>query len=118
MTSDVRLSFFDRLLEENVTLADDDATGFSDDEYFTTTYIQMGPPMWALLAGGLLTAAISALLGFVIAMRTNRSFNRRVQSNTLFRPLAQSSNKLIRSSLALDDLGYQEIGRETSVPTF
>lgn len=113
-----------RLLEENTTLADDDSSGFSDDEYFTTKIINAGPPLWVLVAGAFLTAVVGAMLGFVIAMRTNKGFNRRVRSTTLFKPLAKSTNKLIRSSLALDDLGYEEIadydqiGRETSVPTF
>ena len=112
------------MLEENTTLADDDSSGFSDDEYFTTKIINAGPPLWVLVAGAFLTAVVGAMLGFVIAMRTNKGFNRRVRSTTLFKPLAKSTNKLIRSSLALDDLGYEEIadydqiGRETSVPTF
>ena len=114
-----------RLLEENTTLADDDTSGFSDDEYFTTKIINAGPPLWVLVAGAVLTAVVGAMLGFVVAMRTNKGFNRRVRSTTLFKPLAKSTNKLIRSSLALDDLlgydeiaDYDQIGRETSVPTF
>lgn len=107
-----------RLIEENVTLTDDDSTGFSDDEYFTTKIINTGPPMWVLVCGAIVTALISAAVGFVIAMRTNKSFNRRVRSTTLFKPLARSKNNLIRSSLALDNFDYEEIGTETTRPTF
>lgn len=107
-----------------MTLADDDTTGFSDDEYFTTKIINAGPPTWALISGAVFTAIVGALVGFVIAMRSNKGFNRRVRSTALFKPVARSTNKLIRSSLALDDLAYEEIadlneiGRETSMPTF
>jgi hypothetical protein len=113
-----------RLLEANITVADDDSTGFSDDEYFTTKIVNAGPSRLILVTGAVSTAILGALLGFVIAMRNSKGFNRRVRSNSLFIPLAKSRNSLIRSSLRLDDLDYEEIydyndvGRETSVPTF
>jgi hypothetical protein len=115
---------YNRLLEENVTLSDDVSWGFSDDEYFTTKIVNNGPPLWLLIIGAVLTAVVGIVLGFVLAMRTSKRFNRRIRSTALFKPLAKSSNKLIRSSLALDDLGYEEIadlsdiGRESSVPAF
>jgi len=53
---------------------------------------------------------LAGILGFVLAMRRNPDFNRRVRSSTLFRPISQSSSKLLRSSLKLPDIEYHEIG--------
>ena len=97
------------LIEENRTLSDDDAIGLTDDEYYGYV-VYKGPPIWILVAAGTLVAVISAVLGFVLAMRYNKGFNRRVRSTAIFKPL--SSSKLVRSACNLDDLvQYEEIKR-------
>jgi len=91
------------LIEENRTLTDDDSIGLDDDEYFV---VYKGPPIWILVLVGVIVASLGAIAGFVVAMRYNPSFNRRVQSTALFKPLSRSS--LVRSSCKLDDY-YDEI---------
>lgn len=100
------------LIEENVTLSDQ---GFEDDDYFSFTVFR-GPPTWVLILGGILVAILSGLIGFVLAMRLSPSFNRRVRSTALFRPLTKSKNNLIRSSLNLPMMeDYGELERLVSV---
>lgn len=93
------------LVEENRTITDDDYLGWDDDEYLPETRIvYKGPSAWQLaliISFGIL---IGSFVGFVIGMHTNKRFNRYVSQSTLFRPISRSTNKLVRSSLALDAL--------------
>ena len=94
------------LLERNKTISDED---YDDDIYYTV--VNEGPETWKLVVAGVVIAFIAGMSGFVAAMRYNPGFNRRVRSTALFLPLTKSSNSLIRSSLALPELGdeYDEL---------
>lgn len=96
------------LVEENRTITDDDFLGWDDDEYLPgTRVVYKGPSAWELaliISFGIL---IGSFVGFVVGMHTNKGFNRYVRQSTLFRPISRSSNKLVRSSLALDALNSQ-----------
>lgn len=96
------------LIEQNRTLTDDDSIGIDDDEYYTIVY--GGPPIWLLVIAGIGVGLVGAVLGFVIAMKKNPEFNRRVRNSSFFMPISKSQNKLIRSSLNLPDLvNYDEL---------
>jgi hypothetical protein len=99
------------LIELNRTLTDDDSLKMDDDEYFTRYIINEGPAKWMLAVGGIGVGLLGVVLGFVVAMRRSPSFNRRIRSTAFLQPLVRSQNSLIRSSLALPDLGrdYEEI---------
>jgi len=107
------------LLQYNRTLADDDTFGLDDDEYFGYV-VYKGPSPWILGIVGFFVAIISALLGFVLAMRYNKKFNRRVRSTALFKPLSRSS--LLRSACHLEGLEHYEeikgIDDDKSHPSF
>jgi len=98
------------LVEQNRTITDDDTFVADDDEYIIY-YERSGVKLATLLGIIALVAFFSGLFGFVIAMRVNRGFNHTVQQSKYFKPLRDSKNSLIRSSLRLDDLdgGYTEI---------
>jgi len=91
------------LIEENRTLSDDDSIYYNDDEYFFR-YEVRGPAVWKLALGGVGLGIVGALLGFVLAMHYNQSFNERVRKSRYFQPIARSQNSLIRSSLSLGGL--------------
>jgi hypothetical protein len=95
-------------LEQNVTFSKNES---EYDDFFYTEVVTTGPPLWVLFFYGLTIALVGGVLGFVVAMRTNPTFNRRVRSNPLFMPITRSSNSLLRSSLALPELGseYEEL---------
>lgn len=94
------------LIEEDRVLVDDDSFGLNDDEYFS---IVEGPPIWLLVVGAIAVAALGAFFGFVVAMRVNPGFNTKVRQSRLFLPVTSSKNSLVRSSLALPDLQYDDI---------
>lgn len=95
------------LVEQNRTITNVDPLAYQDDEYIE--YIRFGPKLWMLIVGGIVIAIIAALAGFVLAMRYSPSFNRKVRSQAVFMPLTKSSNSLLRSSLRLPDLNYEEL---------
>ena len=97
------------LIELNRTLTDDDSIGVDDDEY--RYIINEGPGKWMLAGGGVVAGLLGGLLGFVFAMRRSPQFNRRVRSTAFLQPLMKSQNNLLRSTLALPQLGedYEEI---------
>jgi hypothetical protein len=95
------------LVEQNRTITNQDPLAFQDDQY--VQYIRVGPKLWMLIMGGIGIAALAGVAGFVFAMRHSPSFNRRVRSNPMFMPITKSSNALLRSSLALPELQYEEI---------
>ena len=95
------------LIEEDRELVDDDSFGLNDDEYFSI--VNSGPSTWVLITGAALVALLGACFGFVVAMRVNPSFNTKVRQSRLFLPVTSSKNKLVRSSLALPDLMYDDI---------
>jgi hypothetical protein len=99
------------LIELNRTLSDDDSLGIDDDEYYTRYIIKEGPTKWMLAIGGVGVGLLGVVLGFIIAMRRSPRFNQRVRSTAFLQPLVRSQNSLIRSSLALPELGrdYEEI---------
>lgn len=97
------------LVSESRTPTDDDTVFLTDDEYFGVI-VRRGPKLWQLVLGGVAVAAVSGLVGFIVAMRSNPRFNARVRSSRLFLPISNSRNSLIRSSLNLPALeDYDEI---------
>ena len=100
--------------KENAT-SDDDFYYGTDDEYFGgggRRYYH-GPKIWIIVVS---VAAITFVLtsaGFLIAMRLNKNFNKRVRKSSMFRPIARSRNSLVRMSFALpenpDAEEYEEI---------
>ena len=54
------------LIEENVTLSDEDVSYFGDDEFYI---VHEGPNWWVLGSLGVLIAVIAGCCGFVAAMR-------------------------------------------------
>jgi len=97
------------LVEENRTLTDDDSFGFDDDEYYGYV-ITVGPPIWILTLGASVAVIAGALVGFLVAMRRNPGFNKRVCSTGFLQPLVKSQNSLVRSTLNLPQLtNYDEI---------
>jgi Zn-dependent alcohol dehydrogenase len=56
-----------------------------------------------------LCALVGGVIGFVVAMRTHLSFNRRVRQSMLYQPLKLS--RMIRTSLKLDTINeaYEEM---------
>jgi len=90
------------LIEENRTLSDDDIY-LTDDEYFGYV-IRERPAVWKLGLGGVSLGLVGALIGFVLAMRYSRKFNEKVRRSTFFKPITQSQNRLVRSSLHLGRL--------------
>lgn len=90
------------LIEQNRTVSDKDLHDFTDDDFYIV-HEDSGPPLWLLILGGILIALVAGMIGFVVAMRTNPGFNKRVRSSTLFQPLAKvgSQSSLIRHSLNL-----------------
>lgn len=97
------------LEEFNRTITDDDTYMPDDDEYII--YEKSGVQLATLIGIIFIVSFFSGLFGFVIAMRVNRRFNKSVQQSKYFKPLSNSKNSLIRSSLRLDELdgGYTEI---------
>lgn len=89
-------------------ITDDDKLLYNDDEYYVET-VYTGPTTVVLVSIVVVAAILGTCLGFMIAMRTNKGFNRRVQSSTLFRPLTGSRSNLVRRSFALDLDGYEDI---------
>lgn len=107
------------LVEQNRTIEGDELAQFTDDDFFG--YInegEEGPPMLLLVVGGVAIAIFAGMVGFIIAMRTNPGFNRRVRSSQMLQPLVTVSSKsdLIRSSLNLPMLQdyetLQEVDRQ------
>jgi hypothetical protein len=90
------------LVEENRTITNDDYLGWDDDEYLPgTRIIYKGPSVWQLSLIISLGIVVGSLVGFVVGMRTNKRFNKYVRQSTFFRPISQTKNKFVRSSLAL-----------------
>ena len=92
------------LIEENRTITDDDYLGWDDDQYIHETIVYKGPKIWQLVLIILFGILIGSFVGFVVGMRTNKKFNRAVRESRLFRPISNSKNSLVRSSLALDQM--------------
>lgn len=89
-----------QLVEMNRTLTDDDkAYSYDDDEYFT---IYRGPSYWVIGGAVLLATLGGGLVGFVVAMRVSKRFNKRVRESAFFAPIVKTKNPHLRSSLALD----------------
>jgi glucan 1,3-beta-glucosidase len=94
------------LVEENRTITDDDFLGWDDDEYRVIVY--QGPNYWIIGGMMFLAVILGSVVGFVLAMRVNKKFNKRVRESVMFRPLSNTKNPVVRKSLALppiSDLG-------------
>ena len=111
-----------QLVQEDYTPSDDDTIFLTDDEYYGVI-VREGPSTPVLVICGIAVAIVGGLVGFILAMRFNPTFNERVRKSSLFLPLSSSKNSLIRSSLNLPMLDdYDEIQnaieaeRETFIP--
>ena len=101
------------LVEEDREIidSDDDRLWNNDDEYYGETItIYRGPTTLALVLTVIGAALLGSVIGFIVAMRTNKGFNRKVRESVFFRPISQSKIPLIRSSLALPEFSnYDEL---------
>jgi len=89
------------LVEENRTISDDDSLGWNDEYLYRTVY--RGPSTLTIILLVALATLLGSFLGFLLAMRLSKRFNKRVRESRIFRPLAASTNTLIRKSFALPD---------------
>ena len=87
------------LVEQNRTITDDDYIGWNDDEYQIIIY--QGPNWWVMGGMMFLAVLLGSFVGFIVAMRVNKKFNKRVRESVLFRPLTNSKSSVVRKSLAL-----------------
>ena len=101
------------LVEEDrdIVESDDDSLWNNDDEYYGETItIYRGPSKLVLVATVIVAALLGSVIGFIVAMRTNKGFNRKVRESVFFRPLSHSRIPIIRSSLALPEYAnYDEL---------
>jgi glucan 1,3-beta-glucosidase len=92
------------LVETNRNITDDDNVLVTDDEYFGGTItVYRGPGTIALVLIVLGATMIGSILGFVFAMRSSKKFNKHVRESKFFRPISQTSLRMVRSSLALPE---------------
>jgi hypothetical protein len=98
------------LVEENRTITYEDPHSNQADEYATITG---GPALWIMIVAGIGIAAVAGGLGFVVAMRNSTWFNQRVRSHPILLPLTKTTHPLIRSTLHLPSLNYEEVLNET-----
>ena len=99
------------LIERNVTLTDQDLKGFDSDFYNVYGGGDEGPDWWLLGLAAVGIAVVAGLIGFVSAMHCSGQFNRLVRESSVFRPITRSRSKVIRSSLNLPDMGYEELSK-------
>jgi hypothetical protein len=97
------------LVEENVTIADDDniADGMydvtTDDEYYTTVVINTGLG-WVWITLYVIVGTIcGSAVGFLCAMRMSKKFNKAVRKSAFFNHSILANNALVRKSLAIPD---------------
>eukprot|EP00538_Stauroneis_constricta_P006413 CAMPEP_0119560032 /NCGR_PEP_ID=MMETSP1352-20130426/13834_1 /TAXON_ID=265584 /ORGANISM="Stauroneis constricta, Strain CCMP1120" /LENGTH=719 /DNA_ID=CAMNT_0007607897 /DNA_START=138 /DNA_END=2300 /DNA_ORIENTATION=- len=99
------------LVEENRTIDSNDKeySWLDDDEYFPSV-VYRGPSTVELILIIILASIFGSLIGFIVAMRTSKHFNRRVRESSWFKPLSKSNSKVLRSSLGLPELAnYDEL---------
>jgi hypothetical protein len=96
------------LIERNTTLVDNADMFLNDDEYFKV-YVDKGPNWVVLIMSGIGIALVGGLAGFVLAMRSNEEFNRRVRESSAFGPIARRGSKAMLSALNLPDMNYEEL---------
>jgi glucan 1,3-beta-glucosidase len=97
------------LIETNRTVTDDDNLAWVDDEYYPVIIYQ--GPNWLAMAGIIFFATLlGSSIGFVVAMRTSKKFNRKVRESVFFAPISNSKNSSLRKSLALPEFtNYDEL---------
>jgi hypothetical protein len=94
-----------QLVELNRTITDDDkAYSYDDDEYVV---VYRGPAYWLIGVSVFLAIVVGVMLGFVVAMRVSKRFNKSVRESTFFTPLTRSTNPHIRSSLFLSEMSNE-----------
>lgn len=97
------------LVERNTTLQPQTGVaGLTDDEYYTIN-VKHVRPTWALATGAVIMMLVGILIGFIMAMRCSVRFNQSVRRSSIMKPICQSRSKILRSSLALPDLDYEEL---------
>jgi len=103
------------LVLENTTIADDDDNvdggGFGtgdDDEYYTTVVVKEGLPIWAIVVLCVAGTFIGSIVGFMVAMRTNKKFNKKVRQSKFFNNTI-GKNDIVRKSLALPKFDVHEL---------
>jgi glucan 1,3-beta-glucosidase len=98
------------LIELNRTTPDDDALLLTDDEYFGYVVVQNGTKLWKIVLLVVIGTLVGSCSGFIVAMHTNKAFNRRVRESVIFRPIKNTKSNLLRSSLALPAISdFQDI---------
>jgi hypothetical protein len=97
-----------QLVELNRTITDDDKSySYDDDEYFI---VYRGPNYWIIGLAIFIALVVGSMVGFVVAMRVSKKFNKRVRESTFFAPLTKSKNPRVRSSLLLDQMADDYVG--------
>lgn len=82
---------------------------FDDDEYFPS-YSEEPVVLWNIVLTVATTTFALTVAVFIATMRISPSFNKQVRGAPLFRPLASSRSRMLRSALNLPDVdGYEEI---------
>lgn len=87
------------LVEENRTITDDDHLGWDDDEYYI--YVYTGPKWWVITIYIIVGTLFGSMVGFIMAMRLNSQFNKRVRESRFFKNSSFARNPLIQKSLAM-----------------
>lgn len=91
--------------------SEDDYFVITDDEYFTSGGRPRyhGPKIWIIVVCVAAGTFVLTAAGFVIAMRTSKTFNQKVRAAPAFRRISHSHNSLLRLAFDLPD-EYEQIG--------
>jgi len=97
------------LVELNKTFtdeSDDWPYPFDDDSYI----VYVGPKTWLIVCGAIAASLLGSIIGFVIAMRYSKGFNKKVRQSVFFQSIPLADSKAVRKSLNLiDGLDYESI---------
>ena len=98
----------------NTTYVDDDTIGggyssaWNDDEYYTTVIVRTGMPIWAIVALCVVGTIVGCILGFMVAMRTSKKFNKKVRESKFFSSSNLLQHNIVRKSLSLGALDISD----------
>ena len=98
----------------NTTYVDDDtisgghSSAWNDDEYYTTVIVHTGMPSWAIVALCVVGTIVGCILGFMVAMRTSKKFNKKVRESKFFSSSNLLQHNIVRKSLSLGALDISD----------
>ena len=96
------------LVELNRTTTDEDSQTFIDADAYTEIVYVSTTNIWVIIGTALVAAIVGSAIGFIVAMRTNKKFNRKVRQSRVFASF--SNNPVLRKSLAFDKFDYDDLG--------